>query len=68
MKYFHELTIDEMFEHRDWWSGRSDDHRAYKNGMRQEKIIEEKIEELGGWTKEMVESWNKYAPSERFIV
>lgn len=64
MKYFKDLTIEEMFEARDWWSSRSDDHRAWKNGVEQQKTIGEKIKELGGWNKEILTSHNKYAPKE----
>jgi hypothetical protein len=64
MKYFNDLTIEEMFEARDWWSSRSDDHRAWKNGVDQQKIIGEKIKELGGWNEEILTSHNKYAPKE----
>ena len=67
MKYFNDLTIDEMFETRDWWSSRSDDHGAWKRGTEEQKIISEKIKELGGWTEEIMASHNKYAPEEYSI-
>ena len=40
----------------------SDDHRAYENGRRQREIWSAKVEKQGGWTKELVEIYNKYAP------
>jgi len=45
----------------------SDDHRAWQNGQRQREIWMQKIQdEHGGWTKELVDMYNKYAPSDRF--
>jgi len=63
-KYFHELTIEEMFEHHDHSYQMSDDHRYYENGRKEYKIIEDKVKEIGGWTKELVKLWNKYAPND----
>ena len=65
-KYFHELTLQEMFEHHDHTYMMADDNRYYVNGRKEVEIIDKKIKELGGWTKELVELWNKYAPSGRF--
>ena len=63
-KYFHELTLKEMFEHHDHTYQMSDDHRYYKNGRYQVDIIEDKVAENGGWTEELVNEWNKYAPND----
>ena len=63
-KYFHELTIEEMFEHHDHTYMMADDNRYYENGRRESEIIEDKVKSIGGWTKELVELWNKYAPGD----
>ena len=42
-KYFHELKIEEMFEHHDHTYMMADDNRAYVNGTKQREIIEDKI-------------------------
>ena len=66
-KYFNDLTIEEMFEHHDHTYMMSDDHRYYKEGMEQSRLMEEKIDSIGGWTEELVNKYNKFAPSdERF--
>ena len=63
-KYYHELTLEEMFEHHDHTYMMADDHRAYTNGRQQRDIIEDKVSENGGWTEELVDEWNKYAPND----
>ncbi len=63
-KYFKDLTLEEMFEHHDHTYMMADDHRAYENGSREAKIIVDKVKESGGWTKEMVDLYNKYAPND----
>ena len=63
-RYFNELTLTEMFEHHDHTYQMSDDHRYYKNGRYQVDIIEDKVSENGGWTEELVNEWNKYAPND----
>ena len=66
-KYFNDLTIEEMFKHHDHTYMMSDDHRYYKEGMEQRRLMEEKIDSIGGWTEELVNKYNKFAPSdERF--
>jgi hypothetical protein len=41
----------------------SDDNRYYEQGRQQIKLINEKVnKEYGGWSKEIVDHWNKYAP------
>lgn len=62
--YFEDLTLKEMFKHHDHTYMMSDDNRAYENGRYQSSIIEDKVKESGGWTKELVDLYNKYAPSE----
>ena len=62
-KYFHELSLDKMLESHDWTYQYSDDHRYYKQGSQEYKIINEKVKEMGGWSKELADLWNKYAPS-----
>tara|TARA_R100000081_G_scaffold33736_1_gene15503 strand:- start:358 stop:540 length:183 start_codon:yes stop_codon:yes gene_type:complete len=44
----------------------SDDGRAYEAGRRQRDIMHAKVEEQGGWTKELVDLYNKYAPEGMF--
>ena len=64
-KYFHELEIEDMFKHHDFTYQMSDDHRKYENGNYQYKTIAAKVVELGGWTKELIDKWNKYAPGDK---
>ena len=65
--YFEDLTLEQMFEHHDHTYMMSDDNRYYESGRRERDIIEDKIKSVGGWTKELVDLYNKYAPSdERF--
>ena len=61
-KYFNDLTIEEMFEHHDHTYMMSDDHRAYKEGKEQRRLIEEKIDSIGGWNEKLVNKYNKFAP------
>ena len=61
-KYYDDLTLEEMFEHYDHTHMMSDDHRAWQKGQRQREIWQAKLAEQGGWTKELVETYNKYAP------
>jgi hypothetical protein len=61
-KYYHELTLEEMFEHHDHTYQMSDDNRAYENGRKQREILEDKVKSIGGWTEELVDLYNKYAP------
>ena len=62
-KYFSDLTLEEMFECHDHTFMMSDDFRYYESGRRQQQIIEDKVKESGGWTKELVDLYNKYAPN-----
>jgi len=61
-KYYEDLTLEEMFEHYDHTHMMADDHRAWQNGRRQREIWQAKLAKQGGWTKELVEVYNKYAP------
>ena len=61
-KYFHELSLDKMLESHDWTYEYSDDHRYWKKGSNERDIIHDKIKELGGFNKEIINKWNKYAP------
>ena len=63
-KYYHELTLEEMFEHHDHTYMMADDNRAYVNGTKQREIIEDKVKSIGGWTEELVNKYNKYAPND----
>ena len=63
-KYFKDLTLTEMFAHHDHSYMMSDDHRWYQNGKMEADIIEDKVAESGGWTKELVDKYNKYAPND----
>jgi len=65
-KYFNDLELEEMFEHHDHTYMMSDDNRYYESGRRERDIIENKVEENGGWTEELVDLYNKYAPSGMF--
>ena len=61
-RYFSDLTLEEMFKHHDHTYQMSDDNRAYENGRQQREILRDKVKESGGWTKELVDLYNKYAP------
>ena len=61
-RYYDDLTLEEMFEAFDHTYMMSDDSRSYENGRRQREIWSAKVEEQGGWTKELVDTYNKYAP------
>ena len=62
-KYYHELPIKEMIQHHDFTYCMSDDNRYYEQGRRQLQLINEKVDqEYGGWSKELVDHWNKFAP------
>ena len=63
-KYYDDLSLEEMFEQYDHTYMMSDDSRAYENGRRQREIWSAKVEEQGGWTKELVDTYNKYAPED----
>ena len=66
-QYFDDLTLEQMFEQYDHTHMMSDDHRAWQNGQRQREIWMKKIQdEHGGWTKELVDMYNKHAPAGRF--
>jgi hypothetical protein len=62
LPYFNELSLSKMFECHDWWYEMSDDHRYWKKGIYEQKTINNKIKELGGWNKEIFKLHNKYAP------
>ena len=66
-KYFDDLTLEEMFECYDHTYMMSDDNRAYENGRRQRDLIEDKVKSQGGWTKELVDLYNKYAPQDEMF-
>jgi len=65
-KYYEDCTLEEMFEHHDHTYMMSDDNRAYENGRHQRDIMHAKVKEQGGWTKELVDLYNKYAPEGMF--
>ena len=64
---FNDLTIEEMIERHDHTYQYSDDRKNFDRGRRQEEIIDNKIKELGGWTQELVNTWNKSAPKDMAI-
>ena len=62
-RYYHELPIKEMIQHHDFTYCMSDDNRYYEQGRRQLQLINKRVdEEHGGWSKELVDHWNKFAP------
>ena len=61
-EYYDDLTLEEMFKYYDHTHMMADDHRAWQEGRRQREIWQAKLAEQGGWTKELVEVYNKYAP------
>ena len=65
-RYFDDLTLEEMFKHHDHTYMMSDDGRYYESGRRERDIIEDKVKSQGGWTKELVDLYNKYAPEGMF--
>ena len=62
--YFNDLSIEDMFKYHDHTYMMSDDSRYYENGRQERQIIHDKVEEQGGWTKELVDTYNKYAPED----
>jgi len=60
--YFDDLTLEEMFEQHDWTYMYSDDNRWYESGRRQKEIINNKIEESGGWSQDILKIHNKHCP------
>ena len=65
-KYFDDLTLEDMFKYHDHTYMMSDDNRYYESGRRERDIIEDKVSSVGGWTKELVDLYNKYAPEGMF--
>ena len=62
-KYYDDLSAFDMIEHHDFTFCMSDDNRYYEAGRRELQLINEAVEkEYGGWTKEVVDHWNKFAP------
>ena len=61
-RYFDDLSLNEMLEHHDYTYMYSDDFKWYEAGRQKQELIHRKIEEQGGWTKEIVDKWNKHAP------
>ncbi len=61
-KYFDELTLKEMFASHDWTYMYADDNRYYENGRRQKELIDNKIQELGGWSQDILEAHNEHCP------
>jgi hypothetical protein len=63
-KYYKDCTLKEMFKYHDHTYMMSDDNKAYENGRHQRDMLEEKVKASGGWTKELCELYNKYAPND----
>jgi hypothetical protein len=63
-KYFDDLSLKDMIKYHDFTYMMADDHRYWKGGLRQMELINEKVKAQGGWTKELVDHWNKYAPGD----
>ena len=61
-RYFKDLSLEEMFECHAHTYMMSDDNRYYESGRMERDIIEDKVKSVGGWTKELCELYNKYAP------
>ena len=64
--YYDDLKLEDMFKYHDHTYMMSDDNRAYEAGRRERDILEDKVESQGGWTKELVDLYNKYAPEGKF--
>tara|TARA_R110000737_G_scaffold29688_2_gene48176 strand:+ start:632 stop:874 length:243 start_codon:yes stop_codon:yes gene_type:complete len=62
--YYDDLPIKEMIKQHDFTYCMADDGRAYKRGRNQRTIINNKVEELGGWSEELVNYWNECAPGD----
>jgi len=61
-KYFDDLTLEEMFKAHDWTYMYSDDNRWYEQGRRQKELINNKIEQSGGWSQDVLKLHNKHCP------
>lgn len=59
LEQFEELTLEEMIQRHDGWYMMSDDHSKYEQGVWERNIIEDRVASQGGWTKDLVEIWNK---------
>jgi len=64
--YFSDLSLEDMFKYHDHTYMMSDDNRYYESGRRERDIMYDKVKSEGGWTKEMVDLYNKYAPEGMF--
>tara|TARA_B000000475_G_C15849048_1_gene387252 strand:- start:100 stop:369 length:270 start_codon:yes stop_codon:yes gene_type:complete len=64
--YFADLSLEDMFKYHDHTYMMSDDNRYYESGRRERDILEDKVKSVGGWTKELVNLYNKYAPEGMF--
>jgi len=64
LRYFKDLSLEEMFECHDHTYMMADDNRAYENGRKQAETLENKVKSSGGWTEELCELYNKYAPND----
>jgi len=56
---FEDLSLEEMIIKHDGWYMMSDDHSVWQNGVREESIINKRVAEQGGWTKELIKLWNE---------
>tara|TARA_Y100001938_G_scaffold132467_1_gene190779 strand:+ start:343 stop:594 length:252 start_codon:yes stop_codon:yes gene_type:complete len=65
--YFKDLSLKDMFKYHDHTYMMSDDRRYYESGRMERDIIEDKVKSVGGWTKELCELYNKYAPKDEMF-
>jgi hypothetical protein len=61
-KYFDDLTLEEMFKSHDWTYMYADDNRYYTSGRRQKELIDNKIEQSGGWSQDILKLHNAHCP------
>ena len=66
-QYFSDLTLKQMFKYHDHTYMMSDDHIAYERVRAQVQIIEDKVQQAGGWSEKMCKLFNKYAPNDEMF-
>ena len=62
MKKSNLKILNELLKNHDWFSQYSDDHQIWKLGSEEREALHKFIYLNGGWNKEVLTTWNKYAP------
>ena len=62
MKKMKIKVLHELLENHNWSSNYSDDHQVWKSGKGAMGAIHKFIYLNGGWNREVLDTWNKFAP------